>query len=227
MVSRKIIVFAFILGFSLKAHSQVVYFEYDPNKVNKELAATMDSLYQEDQKYRCERLKLLNRNAPKEVLDSINAIIKVKDASNLKFALQLIDKYGWISPQDVGFLNAQSLFLIIQHSDLNTQKKYYPIILKAEKDGKILSSNVALLEDRIAVREGRRQTYGSQIYRDTSKNKEYVYPLVDLKNLDALRKSRGLSPMKEYLNDWDESDYESYLPYVKELLKENSESQKK
>lgn len=227
MESRKIIIFAFILGFSLKVYSQVVSFEYDPNKVNKELSATMDSLYQEDQKYRCEYLKLLDRNAPKEVLDSITTIIKAKDASNLKFATQLIDKYGWISPQDVGFLSAHSLFLIIQHSDLNTQKKYYPLILKAEKEGKILSSNVALLEDRIAVREGRRQTYGSQIYRDTSKNKKYVYPLVDFKNLDVLRKSRGLSPMKEYLNDWDESDYKSYLPYANKLLKEYSESQKK
>ncbi len=36
----------------------------------------------------------------------------------------------------------------LQHADLPTQEKYLPMIRQAEKDGKTLSSNLALLEDR-------------------------------------------------------------------------------
>lgn len=216
-----------LLGFNLTVFSQVTSFKFDPNKVNAELANIMDSLYQEDQKYRIEAAKLIQKEAPKELIDSINLIIKEKDRSNLIFATQLIDKYGWLSPQDVGFQGALALFLIIQHADLKTQKKYYPLILKAEKEGHILSSNVAILEDRIAVREGRPQTYGSQAYYDSKKKKTYIYPLVDVENLDKLRKLRGLEPMKDYKKDWNILEYESYLPYANELLKKSKEANKK
>ena len=80
------------------------------------------------------------------------------------------------------------------------------------------------MEDRIAVREGREQTYGSQGYYDSEKKKTFIYPLSDLENLDKLRKSRGLVPMKEYIKEWHQSDYISYLPYAKELLKKLKEA---
>lgn len=187
----------------------------------------MDSLYREDQQYRMEMTRLEKEGAGKEQLDSIRSIIRKKDNSNLVFATALIDKYGWPGPQEAGFQGTQALFLIIQHADLTTQKKYYPIILQAEKEGKMLSSNVAILEDRIAVREGREQTYGSQIYYNAEQKKGYVYPLADVKNLDALRKSRGLQPMKEYKKDWDVDEYESNLSYAKELLAKSKELNKK
>ena len=162
--------------------SQVTTYNFDPAKVNKELSAKMDSLYSEDQKYRLELTNMEKSGASRQKLDSIRNIIKKKDVSNLIMVTSLIDKQGWLDAQEVGFQGTQALFLIIQHADLKTQKKYYPIILEAEKNGKMLSSNLAILEDRIAVREGREQTYGSQIYYDAEKKKGYVYPLADLKN---------------------------------------------
>lgn len=217
--SRKLFLLAFLLEINLTLFSQVTSYNFDPNNINKELANQMDSLFQEDQKYRLEMMKLRKEGASKEKLDSINNIIKYKDSLNLVFTTGLIDKYGWLGPQSIGMQGTQALFLVIQHADLKTQKKYYPIILKAEKEGNILSSNVAILEDRIAIREGREQTYGSQGFYDSEKKKIFIYPLVDFINLDELRKSRGLNPMKEYQKDWDTDDYESYLPYAKELLK--------
>lgn len=206
--------------------SQVTTYNFDPAKVNKELSAKMDSLYNEDQKYRLELTSMEKSGASKQKLDNARSIIKSKDHSNLILATKLIDKYGWLDAQKVGFQGTQALFLIIQHADLKTQKKYYPILLEAEKNGKIVSSNLAILEDRIAVREGREQTYGSQIYYDAEKKKGYVYPLADLKKLDELRKSRGLQPMNEYKKDWDVNEYESCLPYAKELLAKSKEANK-
>lgn len=186
----------------------------------------MDSLYQEDQKYRFEWVKLEKEGASKETLDSIKYIVQSKDSSNLVFAEHLINEYGWLTPQDVGIQGSQALFLIIQHADLKTQKKYYPLIKQAEREGNILSSNVAILEDRIAIREGRNQTYGSQGYYDRQKQKTFIYPLQNLEDLDSLRKSMGLQPMKESFKDWSIDDYKSYLPYAKELLEKSKEANK-
>ena len=224
MKKKQLFIAMFLLGFNLTVFSQVTSYTFIPDKVNVKLANKMDSLFKEDQEYRLKVVKLIKEGASKESLDSIKAIIKEKDHSNLTFVIQLIDKYGWLTPQDIGTQGVQTLFLIIQHADLRTQKKYYPLILKAEKEGNILSSNVAILEDRMAVREGKPQTYGSQGYYDASQKKTFVYPLVDSKNLDRLRKSRGLEPMKDYIKDWDVSDYESYLPYANELLNKIKEA---
>lgn len=208
----------FFAMYQVKAIAQVTSYTFDPNKVNKTLAAKMDSIYQEDQKYRLELAKLEKLGVPKKQLDSLRKIVSSKDSANLIFVTQLIDKHGWLGPQDVGFQGTQALFLVIQHADLKTQKKYYPLITQAEKEGNILSSNVAILEDRIAVREGRTQPYGSQGTYDAINKKNLVYPLRDLRNLDSLRKSRGLPPMKEYKKNWDVNEYLADLHYAKTAL---------
>lgn len=223
MKNKQLFLFILLFGLNPAVFSQVTFYQFDPDKVNAALTKQMDSLYQEDQKCRIGLARLMKKEVPKESLDSMKRIIKEKDSSNLVFITKLIDNQGWLTPQDIGFQGVQTLFLIIQHADLQTQKKYYPLILKAEKEGNMLSSNVALLEDRIAVREGRPQTYGSQGYYDSSKKKTFIYPLVDAQNLDQLRKSRGLGPMHEYKKDWDIIDYESYLPYSQQLLRKAKE----
>jgi len=224
-MNRLFFLISFIIT-SNAAFSQVISYQFDPGKIDKVLSQTMDSLYSEDQRYRLELTKLEKEGRSGEQLDSIRSIMKKKDHSNLVFATEWIDKNGWPGPQEVGFQGVQALFLIIQHADLQTQKKYYPVILQAEKDGKMLSSNVAILEDRIAVREGREQKYGSQMYYDGIQKKGYVYPLADLENLDALRKARGLQPMKEYKKDWDVNVYTADLPHAKELLAKLKEANK-
>ena len=212
--------------FQVKAIAQVTSYNFDPNKVNKTLAAKMDSLYQEDQKYRLELSKLEKQGAPKKQLDSLRKIVSAKDSTNLILVRQLIDKHGWLGAQDIGFQGTQALFLVIQHADLKTQKKYYPLIRKAEKEGNILSSNVAILEDRIAVREGKNQPYGSQGIYDSVNKKNLVYPVKDLKNLDSLRKSRGLPPMKEYKKNWDVDEYLADLKYAETALKKLKQANK-
>ncbi|RZL30796.1 MAG: hypothetical protein EOO96_17420 [Pedobacter sp.] len=216
----------FLAMFQVKAIAQVTSYNFDPNKVNKTLAAKMDSLYQEDQKYRLELSKLEKQGTPKKQLDSLRKIVSAKDSTNLILVRQLIDKHGWLGAQDIGFQGTQALFLVIQHADLKTQKKYYPLIRKAEKEGNILSSNVAILEDRIAVREGKNQPYGSQGIYDSVNKKNLVYPVKDLKNLDSLRKSRGLPPMKEYKKNWDVDEYLADLKYAETALKKLKQANK-
>lgn len=218
MKSKKISMLTFLLLTGWAISAQVTSYNYDPGKINKEQAATMDSLYQEDQQYRQTLVKLKKENAPQNSLDSLAAIIKNKDSLNLIFVEKWIDKHGWPGPEGVGFQGVQALFLVIQHADLKIQKKYYPLIKKAESESKMLSSNVAIMEDRIAVREGRNQPYGSQFYYDAEMKKNIVYPVADIEKLEQFRKSMGLQPMNEYLKDWSVEAYKLNLMYAQKLL---------
>lgn len=206
----------FLSAFS--SYAQVTSYAIDPGKIDQKLSSRLDSLFQEDQKYRLQSARLKKEGASAKTLDSMTQIIKTKDASNLQFVEKLLARHGWLAPEKVGMEGTQAVFLVIQHADLDTQKKYYPLILQAEKDGQILSSNVAILEDRIAVREGRKQQYGSQAFYDADAKRTIVYPLENPEKIDELRKSRGLPPMKDYLKDWNLTDYKTDLPKAKQHL---------
>lgn len=74
----------------------------------------------------------------------------------------------------------------------------------AVKEGKARASSLALLEDRVALGEGRPQIYGSQVIRDhTHGGRYYVRPLVDPDKVDERRAAVGLGLLKDYVKKWD------------------------
>lgn len=79
---------------------------------------------------------------------------------------EIINDYGYPTNSLVGGSAAGAVFLIIQHANLETQKKYLPLMKKAVDEGEANASNLALLIDRIEIREGRKQIYGSQIIQN-------------------------------------------------------------
>lgn len=60
-------------------------------------------------------------------------------------------------------------------------------------------ANLALLEDRAALREGRKQTYGSQLSTDPETGQNTLQPLEDPDNVDKRRASVGLEPIADYM----------------------------
>ena len=66
-----------------------------------------------------------------------------------------------------------------------------------------MAGNLALLEDRVALREGRKQIYGSQVGTDTVTHKNFLLPLEDPDNVDARRAKVGLGPLADYLKSFD------------------------
>ena len=48
------------------------------------------------------------------------------DSINLIKVISIIDLFGWLSPNQVGREGNSTLWLVIQHSDLRTQQKYFP-----------------------------------------------------------------------------------------------------
>ena len=221
-IKRATICLAVLIFTQAKANAQVTSFIIDSSKFKMDLLPILDTIYKDDQSYRVELASLTRSNASPSKLDSVKKIIKEKDEINLKKINAILKKHGWLGPQEVGMNGSQGIFLVIQHADLDTQKKYLPMVQQAEKDGKTLSSNLAILEDRIAMREGRKQHYGSQGFKDKITRTNYIYPIVDIDQLDQRRKQMGMPPMATYVKNWDLEDYKKKLPEIEKIVKEQN-----
>jgi hypothetical protein len=103
----------------------------------------------------------------------------------------------------VGEQGNATLFLVIQHADQKTQEKYLPIMRVAVKSGKAYGRHLALLEDRVALAQGKKQIYGSQIHRDQQTGKYFVAPIEDEPNVNTRRAAVGLDPLEDYAKNWD------------------------
>ena len=121
------------------------------------------------------------------------------DAENQKTISEILENYGWPNKDEFGsFGPAEVIFLVIQHADLNHQKQYFEMVEQAVRAGDLKADSFALLQDRILVREGKEQIYGSQLQRDQVTGAISFYPIDDEENVDKRRLEIGLEPIAEY-----------------------------
>lgn len=162
----------------------------------------LDSVGIYDQKYRSQ-LELTRHkyggasNEIKTLFERMN----YTDSLNLIYVKKVIRKYGWLDPRDVGENTVDVLFMVIQHSDLKSQKDLLPLMYKAAKTGKLKPARLALLVDRIALREKHKQIYGSQIAWNLKENTYVVLPVKDPDNVDKRRAKVGLNSLSDYVKD--------------------------
>lgn len=203
----------------LQKKLEVIGANYD-KVLEKELA----EIYTEDQEIRGEFMNVYKAPKPdKKKIDSIGKIMVRKDSINLIKVMKILDEKGWVGKNVVGAQGNQTLFLVIQHSDLKYQQKYLPMMREAVKIGNANPGNLAYLEDRVALREGRPQIYGSQAAKNKSTNKMYISPMIDPDNVDKRRAEVGLGTMAEYaakMNiEWNLEAYKKELPELEKLEK--------
>ena len=171
---------------------------------DKPLQATLLAILDEDQKYRQQLGEVEKKfGHDSKELRALWTTIGEKDAINLGKVKEILDQQGWVGPETVGRQANSALFLVIQHADHGTQLKYLPMMREAMKNGKAQASSLALLEDRVALRDGRRQIYGSQIGRDNTTGKYFISPLEDPDHVDERRAAVGLQPLADYVKHWE------------------------
>jgi hypothetical protein len=119
------------------------------------------------------------------------------DSCNLIQIEELIAKYGWLGKSVIGVRGNNTLFLVIQHAGLAIQEKYLPILQKSVDEGESRPADLALLQDRILMRQGKKQIYGSQVVINKTGGQEF-YPIDDEKNVNIRREKVGLQPIEEY-----------------------------
>jgi hypothetical protein len=148
---------------------------------------------EQDQAIRKESIAATDESRRDEIFARMQAI----DLSNTSRMKEIVAKYGWPTPKLVGRDGVQAAFLIVQHADFDFQKEVFPLVERAFKDGTIPGQSYALLLDRVLVRSGKPQVYGTQAKVDGSKIT--LEPIDDEANVDRRRHEIGLPPISEYL----------------------------
>lgn len=198
----------------------------DSAEVNydKPLRAELIKIFEDDQAIRHQYVDATKKLGYKNpTVDSLVKIMIYQDSINLLKITHILDTKGWVGSDKVGGQANQTLFLVIQHSPLKTQEKYLPMMREAVKKGNASANSLAMLEDRVALGQGKKQVYGSQIYRDEKTNLFYVAPLIDPDNVDKRRAEVGLGPIAGYVKNWDiqwnVEEYKKQLPALEALSK--------
>jgi len=121
------------------------------------------------------------------------------DSANTNWLKAYVARWGWPTGAQIGREAVNAAFLIVQHAvhDTAFMRAMLPAIVKSYERGDLNGSAVALLTDRIEVKAGRPQVYGTQL---SFKNGRWVLdPIGDSAHVDERRRKMGLPPLAEYL----------------------------
>jgi hypothetical protein len=174
------------------------------SKLNVALAKTLDSIYDEDQRYRRQMSSVAKQHGwESKEMEELWRVAGKADAANLKQVKMILEKYGWLGPKAIGEKGNSALFLVIQHADATTQAKYLPVMKAAYERGDAKGSQLALLIDRVALSNGQKQVYGSQVMQDPKTNKYQLSALEDPDHVNARCAKMGLGSIEDYLKQWD------------------------
>lgn len=121
------------------------------------------------------------------------------DSANSAWLEAWVERWGWPTTAQVGQEAVDAAFLIVQHAvhDTAFMREMLPHIEAAHARGDYDGQRVALLTDRLEVKAGRPQIYGTQLsVRD---GKLVLDPIRDSAGVDDRRRRMGMMPLAEYL----------------------------
>ncbi len=198
----------------MQKNKQEIEKHYDKNLVTQ-----LDKIYFDDQSTRSQiRPKEEKYGRDSKEMRAFWQVILKNDSINQVKVSKILDTQGWPSKKVIGERGTSTLFFVIQHANLKTQVKYLPIITKAVESNNLPKRQYAMFYDRLVLRQGKRQVYGTQLASSKGSKKHYVLPLEDAKNVDKRRARMGLNTMQENLNRWNLTwDIAAYLKALPEI----------
>ncbi len=122
------------------------------------------------------------------------------DTDNTAWLKQTVSRHGWIDVDRFGYEASHAAFLLVQHSgDIPLMMAALPEIEKDVKAGKFPDGQpYALLYDRLQLRLGGKQRYGTQIGSD-GKGGMVVLPLENRAKVEEYRREIKMFPLSQYL----------------------------
>jgi hypothetical protein len=207
-------------------HDSIPVFQKKLTEVEKtHLKLELTELDSADQKYR-KLWSIIEKQYGKESGENKEnyRLWKLTDSINIIKIDSLLALYGYDNLIENG---ANTLFLIIQHADLERQLKFIPIFKKSARQKKLSLQDIALMEDRINDRTCRKQVYGTQICKNRKTGEQFVCPLEDPDNVDKRRAELDLpdeyKPISAYCKyfgiEWNLEEYKRRLPEYEAIQK--------
>ena len=152
---------------------------------NEAIAAEILAMADEDQRMRS------------EVAANARQWVASVDERNARRMGAIISEIGWPTTSRVGAHAEHMAWLLVQHAELEFQKECFALMAREPAD-EVCGRHLAYLEDRIRVKEGLPQRYGTQLQK--SDDGWEPLPTLDPEDLDARRLAVGLEPIAEYLD---------------------------
>lgn len=184
---------------SITSHSELKdTFELRSHQWNYDLVlkGTLESIFERDQYNRLLWSQAVKNNpGDSERNELLARQALMTDSLNLVLVGEILSQYGFPRKESVGDFGNQAVWIVFQHSSLDYQQRFLPQLEAAVARGDIAPLFLALLRDRIDVREGRPQRYGTQI--DSNGN---LAPLLDASRVNQWRQEVGL-PAIEHQSD--------------------------
>ncbi|MTB49862.1 DUF6624 domain-containing protein [Lewinella sp. W8] len=200
----------------MKTRFQLAFPDY-----NQKLADELAEIRRSDQENRQVIMEISKEHGwQSPQMDSMWAIQIPIDKANTARITEIIDEMGYPGKSMVGDQSGTA-FLVIQHADLAVQEKYLDIITAAADQGEVAWRSVALLVDRVRMRQGKSQLYGSQVSRDPETGESFFARIEQPHQIDSVRATVGLGPIQEYADNWDITwDPDKHIARHKAMKKE-------
>ena len=163
---------------------------------NLDLKEMLESIFERDQYNRLLWSQAVkNHPGDTERNERLARKALMTDSLNLILVDEILSQHGFPRKEQVGDFGNQAVWLVFQHAGLDYQKRFLPQLESAVSRGDIAPVFLALLRDRIDVREGRPQRYGTQIDK-----KGNLAPLLDASCVNKWRQEVGLPPIEQFEN---------------------------
>ena len=109
---------------------------------------------------------------------------------------EIVNQIGWPTISKVGIEVSNMAWLLVQHSDHDVEFQKKCLELMKTQTGEVSKRNVAYLEDRVRVNEGRPQLYGTQF---GGEGENYgPRPIEEPEKVNERRAELGMEPLEEY-----------------------------
>lgn len=119
------------------------------------------------------------------------------DKNSSDFIKSIVSEIGLPTITKVGKKASYNAWLLVQHSrELQFQKEYLELLKQNEKD--INPANIAYLEDRILMYEGKPQIYGTQFVLNRETEKVVLYTIRNAGAVNIRRAKYGMEKLEEH-----------------------------
>lgn len=138
------------------------------------------------------------------LFDGYHPRMEAVHRDNARQLRELIQRYGWPNERIAGADGAEAAWLIAQHSiaEPDFMRECRALLEREAAAGTVPIWQLAYLDDRIRVSEGRPQRYGTQF--DLTPDGPVLCPVEKPESLDERRSAAGLSAIAERMQSLQE-----------------------
>jgi len=130
--------------------------------------------------------------------EKFNKELDEVDGRNTERLKAIIKENGWFTIDTIGIDGLRIAFLLITQSpSLEFQKEMLPNLKASADRGELAMEAYATLADRILLKEGKAQIYGTQA--QFIEGKVVISPTEDIAHVDERRHKLGMPPLADYI----------------------------